>query len=351
MNILLEFALSLGAALLLTPLIRTLAVATECFDRPCRRKVHVAPTPLLGGLAIYLSILAGWWMSAEWLRSGNPWAYPAPVVMGTAAALTMVGLLDDCVNLRWWFKFVLQIGMACLLFHCGVKVQLHWLPEWANFLLTMFWIVGITNAINFLDNMNGLAAGLGAIAAGYFTLLGIWYEPRLVAGIAAAITGASLGFLRYNYRRASIFMGDAGSLSLGLLLAAAGILLRFPGRANWITWMTPVIILLVPVFDMTLVCFSRLRQGRNPLATPGQDHVSHRLVRLGFTPVQSVDIIYGVALLCGAIGTVVTVLPLTWAYVSLGILILLFIGGFCYLTIKAPVTYDSPVTPPQKNET
>ena len=328
MNILIEFVLSLGAALLLTPMVRSLAISMKCFDHPCRRKVHVEPTPLLGGMAIYLSILAGWLASAEWLRHGKPWSFPAPVEMGTAAALMIVGLLDDCVNLRWWVKFVLQTGMAWLMFHCGVKVQLHWLPEWANFLLTMFWIVGITNAINFLDNMNGLAAGLCAIAAGYFTLLGIWYEPPLVAGIAAAITGASLGFLRYNYRRASIFMGDAGSLSLGLLLAAAGILLRFPGRANWITWMTPVIILLVPVFDMTLVCFSRLRQGRNPLATPGQDHVSHRLVRLGLTRVQAVDSIYGVALFCGAIGTLVTVLPLIWAYVSLGIVLLLFVGGF-----------------------
>jgi UDP-GlcNAc:undecaprenyl-phosphate GlcNAc-1-phosphate transferase len=339
MDIGIEFLVSLGVVWLLTPWMRRLACAAGCVDLPSCRKVHDAPTPLLGGVAIYLAILCGWTVSARFLPALGLHRHPAPVIMGVATALMVMGLLDDCRSLSWCFKIVLQVVAAALLYSFGIKVQLSWLPEWADLLLTLIWLVGITNAVNFLDNMNGLAAGLCAIAAAFYALLGLLFDLRLVAGVAAAVAGASFGFLRFNYRHASIFMGDAGSLLLGLLLAVAGLLLRFPGRSSWITWMSPVIVMLVPVFDMTLVCLSRLRHGRNPLATPGKDHISHRLIRLGLSQNQAVDLIYCLAVACGLAGTLVISLSAPYAYALFGLLLIVFVAGLIYLARRAPVAY------------
>ncbi|MDD5707333.1 MAG: MraY family glycosyltransferase [Kiritimatiellae bacterium] len=344
MNSGLEFLVSLSAVLWLTPQTRRLARLCGCMDRPSSRKVHAVPTPLLGGAAIALAVLCGWLAAAMVMPRTGLLQHPLPLVMGMAMAMMLVGLLDDCLNLSWSLKLVAQLVAAGLLYAGGVKVQLAWLPDWVNLSLTLLWLVGITNAINFLDNMNGLAAGLCAISASFFTLLGLLHHVGAVTGVAAAVAGASLGFLRFNYRNASIFMGDAGSLLLGMLLATTGVLLRFPGKANWITWMTPVMVMLVPVFDMTLVCLSRLRHGRNPLATPGQDHISHRLVRLGLTHAQAVDTVYGLAVVCGAAGALSASLPGLPAYVMCGLLSAAFVAGLVFLTIKAPASY-----PPRDN--
>ncbi len=339
MDIGIEFLVSLGVVWLLTPWLRRFACFAGCVDLPSCRKVHAAPTPLLGGVAIYVAIVCGWAVSARFLPALGLHRHPAPVIMGVATALMVMGLLDDCRDLSWCFKILMQVCAAALLYGFGIKVQLAWLPEWANLLLTLTWLVGITNAVNFLDNMNGLAAGLCAIAAAFYALLGVLFDVRLVAGLAAAVAGASFGFLRFNYRRASIFMGDAGSLLLGLLLAVTGLLLRFPGRSSWVTWMSPVIVMLVPVFDMTLVCLSRLHQGRNPLATPGKDHISHRLIRLGLSHAQAVDAIYLLALACGLAGTLVISLSAPFAYALFALLLVLFVAGLVFLARRAPAAY------------
>lgn len=344
MNIWLEFLVALAVVLILTPYVRKLAGATGVLDVPSQRKVHLQPTPLLGGVAIYAAILIAWVVSSCFLPALR--AHPLPLIFLVATLLMLVGVCDDCINLFWFHKLAIQLAVAGVLYQCGVRVQLAWLPEWCNLALTLFWLVGITNAINFLDNMNGLAAGLCAIAAGCFVAMGLIYDALPVLGVAAAVAGACIGFLRFNYRQASIFMGDAGSLVLGLLLAVTGLLLRFPGRANWVTWMAPVMVMLVPVFDMTLVCLSRLSQGRNPLATPGKDHLSHRLVSLGFSRVQAVDTIYGLALLCGGAGLLITRLPAWGAYIVGGLLLLLFVSGQILLALRTPVQYPPRDPPP-----
>ncbi|MEM7394978.1 MAG: MraY family glycosyltransferase, partial [Verrucomicrobiota bacterium] len=143
-----------------------------------------------------------------------------------------------------------------------------------------------------LDNMDGLAAGVSATAAAYFTVIAALNGQFMVSILAAAILGACLGFLFYNSRPATVFMGDAGSLCLGILLAALGIKLKFPDASNVVTWMVPVMVLGVPVFDTTLVTVSRLRKGKNPLKTPGQDHLSHRLTARGCTTLEAVLLHY-----------------------------------------------------------
>jgi UDP-GlcNAc:undecaprenyl-phosphate/decaprenyl-phosphate GlcNAc-1-phosphate transferase len=148
--------------------------------------------------------------------------------------------------------------------------------------------------------MDGLSAGVAAVAAAFMTLLGAFNGQYLVSALAAAILGACLGFLRYNFPPAQIFMGDAGAYFLGFWLAVLGIQLRFPGNVNFVTWMVPLFVLFLPIFDTTLVTISRLRRGVHPF-TGGKDHLSHRLVQRGFTPREAVLLLY---LLAGAGGMV-----------------------------------------------
>jgi UDP-GlcNAc:undecaprenyl-phosphate GlcNAc-1-phosphate transferase len=214
-----------------------------------------------------------------------------------AGVVAVVGLIDDRLGLPAWAKLAGQLAGFVILASFGIRVQLP-LPEALNYLITFLWLAGISNAVNFLDNMDGLSAGVSAVAAAFILLLAVVGDQVLVAALAAAVLGASLGFLRYNFPPAQIFMGDAGSLFLGFLLAVLALQLRFPANSNFVTWMVPVFVLGLPVFDMTLVVISRLRRGVSP-NTPGRDHVSHRLVDSGFTGRETVLILY---LVSGALG-------------------------------------------------
>ncbi|HAJ38694.1 MAG TPA: undecaprenyl/decaprenyl-phosphate alpha-N-acetylglucosaminyl 1-phosphate transferase, partial [Chloroflexi bacterium] len=166
-------------------------------------------------------------------------------------------------------------------------------------LITVVWVVGITNALNLLDNMDGLSGGVAMIAAVFFTLLAALSDQYLVGALAAALAGACAGFLIYNWNPAHIFMGDAGSLFLGFMLAAVAIKLRFPTNSVVVTWMIPLLVLGLPIFDTSLVFISRLRRGKNPLTTPGKDHISHRLAFLLGSRREAVLVCY---LICCAFG-------------------------------------------------
>lgn len=333
----LQFMVALAVALVLTPCARHVAVQTGVLDFPASRKVHAVPTPLLGGVAIYFAILFSLALTAGGTALFRQ--QPLPFVFGILTVLMLVGVFDDCVGLSWQLRLGIQMAVAWLLWDHGIRVQLAWLPEWANLAITLGWLIGVANATNFLDNMNGLAAGLCMIAATSFAVLGYLNGQPDLAGIAAAVAGGCLGFLRFNYRQASIFMGDAGSLMLGMLLAVLGLRLRFVANMNWITWMTPILVMGVPVFDMTLVCVSRLLHGRNPFATPGRDHLSHRLVQAGLSRMQAVDTVYLIAGVCSLLGIAVSLLPL-WAAYALGSLFALaFVFGLALLLMRLPVTY------------
>ena len=215
--------------------------------------------------------------------------------------------------MRATFKLLAQIAAGAVLIAVGVHTRLP-IPQWADVALTLLWVVGITNAFNLLDNMDGLSSGVGAVAASFFVLLAALSGQYLVGSLAAAVLGACLGFVIYNFNPARIFMGDSGSLFLGFLMAALGIKLRFPTNVSWVTWMVPVLVLAVPIFDTTLVFVSRLRRGRNPLTTPGKDHVSHRLVRLGWTRREAVLVLYLASCVTGGIAIFVSIANLWTAY-------------------------------------
>ena len=174
------------------------------------------------------------------------------------------------------------------------------------------WIVGIVNALNLMDNMDGLAAGVAAVASGSFLLLAILNGQILVASLGAALLGACLGFLFYNFQPAVTFMGDTGSMLLGFALAVLGIKLTFPTLPLAQSWMVPILVLGLPIFDTTLVLISRQRRGR-PWWQGGTDHVSHRLARLGLSHRRVVVALYGVTAGLGLIAVLVTRTPLARA--------------------------------------
>jgi UDP-GlcNAc:undecaprenyl-phosphate GlcNAc-1-phosphate transferase len=309
-NLILIFASAFILALGATPIIRRVASRLGIVDQPDARRVHLAPVPLLGGIAIYAGFIVAL------LLFGEGWVLSQAIgILVGATIVSFLGIWDDRWGVRPVLKLSGQATAAGILIISGVQVS--FLPHPAlNVAVTLLWIVGITNALNLLDNMDGLSGGVGAVAAAFFLLLAAWNGQYLVASLAAALLGVCIGFLVYNFNPASIFMGDAGSMFLGFILAVVGIKLRFPGRPNAITWMIPVVVLGLPIFDTTLVVFSRLRRGINPLTNPGKDHVSHRLVLLGLSQRQAVVLLYGVCGILGLVGVLIMHSNLVQAYLA-----------------------------------
>lgn len=311
------FMLIFASALVLavggTPIVRRVALRFGVLDQPSSRKVHVSPIPLLGGVAIYAAFIAAI------LIFGNRFRIQELLsILVGATLISFLGVWDDRRGLSPLVKLIGQILCAAILVLTGVRIgTFPW--EVINVAVTLGWIVAITNAMNLLDNMDGLTGGIGAAAAIYFLLLAVMNDQYLVGALAAALVGACIGFLVYNFNPASIFMGDAGALFLGFVLAAVGIKLRFPEGLEIVTWMVPVLILGLPLFDTTLVIISRLRRGFNPLTTPGKDHISHRLVALGYTRREAVLICYLVCAALGIIALFITQATLLEGYIVGGV--------------------------------
>lgn len=321
------FLMALSVTVLSIPWVRRFAIRTGFVDSPAKRKLHSTPIPLLGGVAIFggavLAVIA---FVPEFPNT----------VAGVLLSLTvvaLVGLLDDRIGLPAWAKLGGQLVGFIILALFDIRVKLP-LPEFLNYSITFLWLAGISNAINFLDNMDGLSAGVSGVAAAFITLLGLQNDQFLVAGLAAAVFGACLGFLRFNFKPAQIFMGDVGSLFLGFVLALLGLQLRFPANSNFVTWMVPVLILGVPIFDTTLVVFSRLRRGVSP-NTAGKDHLSHRLVRRGFSQRESVLLLYLLTGAGGMIGVFVTEATIVEGYFIFAAVLLL--GGSAIWWLDKPL--------------
>ncbi|MBI2910864.1 MAG: undecaprenyl/decaprenyl-phosphate alpha-N-acetylglucosaminyl 1-phosphate transferase [Chloroflexi bacterium] len=332
------FMAALVVALAVMPLARQVALHTGMVDRPSPRKIHLLPTPLLGGVALYVAVAV-----AVAVFSDQVLNQLASIVIG-ASLVSLLGLWDDRRGIRPLFKLCGQIAAALLLPATGVQVLL--VPvEWVNWLVTVLWVVGVTNAVNLLDNMDGLSAGVAAIAAAFFFLLASLSGQFLIASLSVAIVGACLGFLRHNLNPARIFMGDAGSLFLGFILAALGIKLRF-ANVLMVSWMIPIFVLALPIFDTTLVTISRLRRGLNPLTTPGTDHLSHRLLTLGLNQREAVLIQYLASCFAGMLALALVQANVWEAYI-MGVALL--IGG-CYALVRlerqAPVYARAPETAP-----
>ena len=280
------FLTALMLAIWGTPAARWVAPRLGFIDQPSARRVHQRPMPRLGGAAMYLAAIVALLIFGERFN-----IYQAVGILLGATLVSFFGLWDDRRSLSPGLKLLGQFAAASILLVTDVRVGV-FSYAWLNAAITLAWVVGITNAMNLLDNMDGLSGGVGAVASAFFLLLAAMNGQYLVGALSAALLGACIGFLVYNLNPASIFMGDAGALFLGFMLAVVGIKLRFPENVDIVTWMVPVLILGVPIFDTTLVTISRLLRRVNPLTTPGKDHLSHRLVYMGFTQREAVMILY-----------------------------------------------------------
>jgi UDP-GlcNAc:undecaprenyl-phosphate GlcNAc-1-phosphate transferase len=292
-TVILLFFGALVIAIAVTPVSKWLAPHVGMIAVPRTRDIHTRPVPRMGGIAIFIGVMA-----VTVLFSNQAFIREAAAILFGAALMSFLGLIDDRFSLSAYVRLLAQLGTAFLMWYVGVRVQVFATPA-LDAALTMIWIVGITNAMNFLDNMDGLLAGISAVISAFFLLLAVINGQYLISLLSAAVLGACIGFLIWNLNPASVFMGDSGSMFLGFLLAVIAIKLRFMGQSLSVSWMIPVIIMGLPIFDMSLVSISRLRRGKNPLTTPGKDHSSHRIADHGFTRREAVMILY---LVCGALG-------------------------------------------------
>ena len=292
-----------GSAILcvsLTPLALRLAFRSGALDHPGEHKGHDSPMPFLGGISI-VTAFSGAILVVAILRppvglvDAGGGLSELVMVLGIAVTLGLVGLVDDLRQLspRWRVAAEVAASVAVWFMGTGVKVTD---SEALNLGLTVFWIVGITNAFNLLDNMDGLAAGLGAITCLTFFALAATNGQFLVAALSIGLVGCTAGFLRYNFYPAQIYMGDGGALFIGFLIAYLGLKLQLENTSRLESALVPILACSAAIFDTTLVTVSRLSTGRSPFQG-GQDHVSHRLVKIGLPVPVAVGAIY-----CGAAG-------------------------------------------------
>ena len=310
----LTFSIALTATFLLTVPVRRLALQIGMMDQPNPRKLHSAPTPLLGGLAIYCGAVLAILLTMD----GQPRAQILGILAG-ATLLLVTGTLDDRGVLHHQVKLFLAMPLAAGTL-VAVGIQFHFLGQFiagprgrgADLGLTFFWVVGITAACSILDHMDGLVSGVAAIASFFFAVLAIGSGQVLVATLGAAVLGAALGFLRWNFKPAKIFMGDGGAMFLGFMLATLGLKLRLAQTSETFALMIPILILAVPIFDTTLVSISRSRRGLLPFAAPGKDHAAHRLAKFHLGQRGAVLVIYGFGILFGGLALFLSRHPFEW---------------------------------------
>lgn len=332
---LIAFAVALLASLGLTVPVRHVALRFGMVDHPGPRKVHVKPIPLLGGIAIYLGFILAFLLTVR--------DVPEQQIVGILAGATLVavvGILDDGGLLHHQVKLFIGMPVAAL-FLVASGIQAHLFSQFVpgtsgvalDGCLTMLWVVGITAAFSILDHMDGLCAGIAAVAAAFFTISAILNGQTMVRTLGAATLGAALGFLRWNFKPAKIFMGDGGAMLLGFLMATLGLKIRPEGAQFPVAWLVPLLILSVPIFDTTLVSVSRIRRGLLPFTSPGKDHTAHRLSNLGLGHRGAVLVLYLAAALSGALALLIPRLS-SWAAYALGGTVI-FGGLFAVLLLEA----------------
>lgn len=319
------FLVSLLVSLLLTPWIRRCCLRWGLVDHPGERKIHATPMPYGGGIVIYFVSVVGILASYGILLLGDRilpwpsfWVAMRPHLPGLFFRETLLrlggilaggtlifflGLLDDRQKLAPLPKLLIQIAAALIVIASGVRATIFIEDPLVGKIVTLFWIVAVTNAFNLLDNMDGLSSGVAAIGTALFFVIAIQTGQLFVAAFLVLLLGALLGFLFYNFPPAKLFLGDAGSLLIGFLLGTLTITGTFyAGKGSIFAVTMPVLILGVPLFDTASVIAIRLWQGR-PIYIGDTSHLSHRLVRLGMTRRMAVLTIYVLGLILGGAAT------------------------------------------------
>ncbi len=316
------FLMAAVVVLWTTPDVRNIGIKSGRVDKPSDRKVHQGPMVRLGGVSIFagtvISLLIVWWLGGfgvlppekEWQIWG--------VTLG-GVGFFLIGLADDLLNLSPFTRLLMQVIVAASAWKAGVSIDFLTVPtvgmvdlNWLSLPITVIWLVGMVNAINWIDGLDGLAAGVSGIAAIVMLVVALFMKQPAAALIAAALAGAALGFLRYNFNPAQIFMGDGGAYFMGFTLAAVGVigLVKIPAVT---AVLLPYIILAVPIVDMSAVIVARLRRGKSPF-TADKSHLHHRLLRAGLSQRLTVLFIYSLTLWVGSLALAIAGIPSGIAY-------------------------------------
>src|SRR3954451_13528981 len=325
----LAFLVSGALAWVLTPLMLRIAVRRSILDLPGERKAQASPVPYLGGVAIVIAFALTVLVAA--LVTDPPGGVSAlAAVLGMGLLLALTGLIDDLRGLSPYLRLASEFAAGAVVYSADPGITFPG-PKWLDFLVTVLWVVGVTNAFNLLDNMDGLSAGVATIAGLSFCVIAGTNGQFLVAALSAAVAGCASGFLRHNFHPAKIYMGDAGSLFLGFLLAFLAIRLKFVDAPKSVALFVPVLVLGVALFDTTLVTFNRLRHHRSPMQG-GRDHTSHRLVFVGIPVPVSVGLNYALAASLGFLGVLLSRLDRTSAIMLVGFVLAVGLGVFVLLS-------------------
>jgi len=309
--------LSLGLSLYVTPIVRKGALLYDIVDRPDGKlKNHKDPVAYLGGVAVYLAVLLTLALTFDLSRE----------ILGillSGTIIVILGIIDDFKVLPPKIKFIGQAIAAFVLIKSGIYIKLVFLPLWLNLILSFLWLMVITNAFNIIDVMDGLAAGIGCLVAIILFIVAIMNQHVLIAILTIALAGSLLGFLRYNFEPAKIYLGDTGSLFIGLLLGALSMIGSYT-QNNIVACLSPVIILGIPIFDTVFVVYIRWRRGI-PIIYGSPDHFALRLRKWRFSTIQTVIMSYAASLILGLLAIVMLLVPSNLA--ALGIILVSLLGG------------------------
>jgi UDP-GlcNAc:undecaprenyl-phosphate GlcNAc-1-phosphate transferase len=293
----------IGLTVFLTPLALRLARRRNLVDMPGPGKSHTEAVPYLGGIAIVVSFSLVILVAALVGRNGTD-TKALVVTLGLGVALALLGLVDDLRGLPVSLRMVVEIGAGVVVYASGTRAHLAGASFGLDAVVTVAWVVGITNAFNLLDNMDGLSSGVAAIASFWLFVVGVVNGQYFVAILSLALVGCAAGFLRHNHFPARIYMGDAGSLYLGFVLSVLALHLR-SYQSLRLTFLVPVMVLAVPIFDTTLVVIARALHHRSPFQGD-RDHTSHRLVFVGLPVPSAVIVIYAFTMATGWLGVIMS---------------------------------------------
>ncbi len=339
------FAVSTFAVVISTPFIRRLGLEAGLVDKPNERKMHTTPVVRVGGIAIFLgsmfALLIVWWLGWFGILPPSDEYGVWGVIIG-GAAFFLIGFADDLFSLPPLPRLVAQLVVAAAAWRAGVRVDFISVPFFGivkfgifGLPITMIWLAGMANAINWMDGLDGLAAGVTTIAAAVILITSLFMKQSAAALIAAALAGACLGFLRYNFKprsSAEIFMGDGGSYFLGFMLAGVSVIGLVKSVAT-VALVLPYVILAVPILDATIVILQRLARGQSPLSA-GKHHLHHKLVKAGVPKKQTVIFIYVLTLWVGGLALAFSGMPAGGTYAAIATLIMLFAMWQVWLRIQ-----------------
>jgi UDP-GlcNAc:undecaprenyl-phosphate GlcNAc-1-phosphate transferase len=317
------FILSAVVVLLTTPVVKKIGLQSGYFDPPGGRKVHKRPMVRLGGVSIFLGTLVAllfvWWTGGFGILPPDKEYEIWGVTLG-GLAFFLIGLADDLFNLSPLLRLLLQGTVAACAWQAGVQIEflsipflgLMSLPAWISLPATIIWLVGMANAINWIDGLDGLAAGVSGIAAVVMLIVCLFMQQSAAALIAAALAGGALGFLRYNFNPAQIFMGDGGAYFMGFTLAGVGVV-GLVKSVTTVAVLLPYLILAIPILDMSAVILDRLRHGKSPFIADKR-HLHHRLLKAGLSHRLTVLFIYTLTLWVGSLALAFSGVPSGLAY-------------------------------------